>query len=347
MDTFYYPEHIRHDPAGLHRPENPEKNLYYSEIAQRGLVIRQAVEAAHYGPIRPPADFGVEPIGAVHDHRMISLLQTAYHDVHQDNPDGVLIPTTFRVGQRGGGHKPNTPVGLLGYYSFDIGCPVFKDSWEAAYWSAQTAVSAADHIVNSNDQVAYALCRPPGHHAAADMMGGFCYLNNAAIAANALVDQGHRVAILDVDFHHGNGTQAIFYNRSDVLFCSIHADPLEEYPYFWGYADEFGRGAGEHYNFNFPLPMGTGNAAYLEALKQALARIKLFVPTSVIISFGADIGDCDPVGGFKIDSDGFRQIGAEIRSLGLPTVVVQEGGYLLSTLGGHVVSFLDGINGRN
>ena len=206
MDTFYYSEHSHHDPAKLHRSEDPEKNLYYSEIAQRGDVIYQAVEAAEFGPIRPPSDFGVEPIGAVHDHGMISLLQTAYHDLHQDDPDKVILPTTFRIGRRSGGHKPNAVEGLLGYYSFDIGCPIFKGSWDAAYWSAQTALSAAEHLVSSGGQVSYALCRPPGHHAAADMMGGFCYLNNAAIAANWLVEQGHRVAILDVDFHHGNGT---------------------------------------------------------------------------------------------------------------------------------------------
>lgn len=175
------------------------------------------------------------------------------------------------------------------------------------------------------------------------MFGGFCYLNNAAIASQWLVEKGQRIAILDLDYHHGNGTQEIFYGRADVLTCSIHADPLHEYPFYWGFADEYGIGAGENYNFNFPLPLGTQQAAYLVALDIALRRIRAFVPDTLVISFGADTLQDDPVGGFKLTVESYGRIATQIAALDLPTLVIQEGGYLLPQLGSCVVSFLQGL----
>jgi acetoin utilization deacetylase AcuC-like enzyme len=344
MHTFYYPDHTRHDPGQLHKPDTPQKNAYYSEVAQRGIVIYEAIKAADLGPITFPGDFGIEPVNEVHQHGMLTLLQNAYQQTMREGIEPA-IPNTFRLG-RLPDHKPRSIWGQLGYYCFDTSSPIFEHTWEVAYWNAQTAISAAALVFAGGEKSAYALCRPPGHHAATDLFGGFCYLNNAAVAANWLAQQGQRVAILDIDYHHGNGTQAIFYGRSDVLFCSIHADPLVEYPYYWGYADEFGAGAGENYNFNFPLPLGTSEPAYLQAIDEALNKIRAYVPDILLVSLGVDTAEGDPVGGFRLGGDTFSRLGAKIHDLHLPAVVVQEGGYSLPSLSKHVVSFLKGVLGQ-
>ncbi len=343
MHTFYHQGHIRHDPAQLHKPEPSGKNTYYSEVAQRGEVIFEAIKTADLGPIIPPGDFSLEPIGEIHEYGMISLLQNAFERMKNEAESHLAIPNTFNIRQELFLRKPRSIWGLLGYYTFDLGSPIFRDTWDVAYWSAQTAISAAALVAASEGEAAYALCRPPGHHAGSNFFGGFCYLNNVAIAANWLVQQGQRVAILDIDYHHGNGTQSIFYNRSDVLVCSIHADPFNEYPYYWGYADEFGTNGGENYNFNYPLPLGTNAETYLKELEKALDRIRRFVPNTLLVSFGADTIEGDPVGGFKLDTHSMYQIGEKINQLDIPTVIIQEGGYLLSSLGENVVSFLKGI----
>ncbi len=342
MHIFYHPEHTRHDPALLHRPDTPERNAYYAEVAQRGELIHTAVAQANLGAISTPGDFGLEPIADVHRHEMLALLQTAYDRFLLETGTEPAIPDTFSVRHMLRRHS-QTVSGLLGLYCYDTSSPIFKETWEAAYWSAQTALSAAALVTAVGEQIAYALCRPPGHHASGDMFGGFCYLNNAAIAANWMVQQGQRVAILDIDYHHGNGTQAIFYGRAEVIFCSIHADPFKEYPYYWGFADEYGRGAGKGYNFNFPLPPGTAEAAYLRALDKALTQIRAFVPDVLVVSLGVDTATGDPIGSFRLEQESFRRIGAQIARLHLPTVVIQEGGYLLPALGPNVVTFLQGL----
>jgi acetoin utilization deacetylase AcuC-like enzyme len=340
MHTFYHPDHTRHDPGRLHRDDTPGKNRFYSEIAQRGTIIYEAVKAAQLGPITPPGDFGLEPITDVHSYQMVNLLQNAYQ--HMKHGGGYEpVANTFSV--RGNPNRiPRSIYGQLGYYSFDTSAPIFEHTWDVAYWSAQTAVSAAALIL-AGEKTVYALCRPPGHHAATDLFGGYCYLNNAAIAANWLVQQGLRVAILDIDYHHGNGTQEIFYNRADVLVCSIHADPLNEYPYFWGFADEFGAGNGENYNFNFPLPSGTREVGYTYAFEEALKKVQLFVPDVLLISLGVDTAENDPVGSFQLQTDTFKRLGSRIGFYKMSTLVVQEGGYLLETLGQNVTAFLDGL----
>src|SRR5690606_6400143 len=235
------PKHVAHDPAILHRPDSPQSITYYSEVAQRGLTIHQALEAAQLGPISEAHDMGLEPLLQVHRHDMVAFLQTAHERMVAEENGQVALPETFNL-RRQPRHRSVSVLGQLGYYCYDVGSPIFANTWDAVYGSAQLALNATAVVLSGESQLAYALCRPPGHHAGADFYGGFCYLNNTAIAAQWLVEAGQRVAILDLDYHHGNGTQEIFYGRADVLTCSIHADPLYDYPYYWGFADEYGSG---------------------------------------------------------------------------------------------------------
>jgi acetoin utilization deacetylase AcuC-like enzyme len=232
-------------------------------------------------------------------------------------------------------------TGQSGFHQADTSCPIAAGTWQSAYWSAQSALSAVD-IVLAGEPAAYALCRPPGHHAFGDLAGGFCFLNNSAIAAQALLRAGRRPAILDVDVHHGNGTQGIFYHRRDVLTVSIHADPARFYPFFWGHAQERGEGEGMGYNLNLPLPRGTGDEDYLAALGLALARIRSFGADTLVVALGLDAHENDPFHGFKVTTAGFARIAGAIAGMDLPVVIVQEGGYLSSDLGDNLTSFLNG-----
>ncbi|MCB8966856.1 MAG: histone deacetylase family protein [Ardenticatenaceae bacterium] len=345
MHTFYYADHERHNPAQFSQYASTGGRYSYLELPERVKIIRDAVRAAQLGPIISPGDFGIEPIGEIHDYGMLNLLQSGYRLLRETTLNPPYVPDTFSV-RTYSKHVPRSVLGLLGYYAFDTYAPILEHTWSVAYWSAQTAISAAALVLAGSDRIAYALCRPPGHHASVSLFGGYCYLNNAAIAANWLVQQGQRVAIVDIDYHHGNGTQSIFYNRSDVLFCSLHADPFNEYPYYWGYADEYGEGAGQNHNFNFPLPRGTQEAQYLRTLEQALTKVRLFVPDVVMVSLGLDVVEGDPDGGFRLVTSSLAAIGAMLRELDLPVVVVQEGGYRLDVLGESAVAFFQGLLGR-
>ena len=191
---------------------------------------------------------------------------------------------------------------------------------------------------------AFALCRPPGHHASQDLAGGYCYINNAAVAAQAFRDQGAaRVAILDVDYHHGNGSQRIFYDRPDILYVSIHGRPEEEYPFLMGFADETGAGAGEGFNVNLPLTKGTLWSAYESALVTAAARIHSYSPDVLVVSLGADAYKDDPVSAFRLESEDFIRIGAAVARLNRPTLFVMEGGYAVEALGVNIVNALSGF----
>ena len=199
-------------------------------------------------------------------------------------------------------------------------------------------------LVAQGERAAFALCRPPGHHAGADTYGGYCFLNNAAIAAQALRDGGaERVAILDVDYHHGNGTQAIFYDRADVLFLSLHGHPAQEYPYFAGYAEETGAGAGEGFNRNFPMRWGTGFDVWGDALEQSCRRASAYRPDALVVSLGLDTFEGDPISHFKLESEDYLRVGARIAALGLPTLFVMEGGYAVEALGVNTVNVLSGF----
>lgn len=329
FSVIYSPIHQLHDPAG--HPDSP---------ARADELLRAALD---FGLTRhTPTDMGLTPITAVHSPDLPAFLQTAYRRfaMLKEGPRPA-VPDSFAVRELAG-YLPRSIWGQLGHYCSDDLTPILEKTWEAAYASAQVALSAAA-IIGSGAALAYALCRPPGHHAYRDMYGGYCYLNNAAIAAELLVARGRRPAILDIDYHHGNGTQAIFYDRADVYFCSIHADPEDEYPYYCGFAHENGRDEGEGFTHNLPLPLETGEVAYLHALEGAMAAIDAFAPDVLLVSLGFDTLAGDPHGGMSLATGSFRPIGRMIASARRPVLLVQEGGYLVPALGATLTALLDGL----
>ena len=288
------------------------------------------------GTISAPADRGMAPLLRVHPQQYLDFLQTVHRDWIAAGREGDAFPYTFPIV----GRRPltlNRIDASLGQYSFDTSTPVGDGTWEAAYWAAQTALGAADAVLNG-ERTAFALCRPPGHHAGADYLGGYCYLSNAAIAAEQAVAAGRRVAILDVDYHHGNGTQDIVDDRADLAFASIHADPSTDYPFYWGHADECSGNI-----LNLPLPRGTGWSSYEPALLQALDWLEQREPDMLIVSFGADTYEGDPISHFKLTTGDYAPMARRIASLGLPTAVVMEGGYAVDALGANVAEFLGGF----
>lgn len=290
-----------------------------------------------------PDDAGLGPIAAIHSPEYVTFLRNIYTRWQRIEGAGAEVIPNVHPANRSGSY-PRSAVGQAGYHQADTACPIGANTWEAAYWSAQTAVTGAD-LLAGGARGAYALCRPPGHHAFGDLAGGFCFLNNAGIAAERLRGRGLRVAILDVDVHHGNGTQGIFYDRDDVLTVSIHADPARFYPFFWGHAEERGTGRGRGYNLNLPLARGTGDDAYLKVLDRALERVVNFGADAVVIALGLDAYEGDPFQGFAITTPGFARIGAAIAGLGIPALFVQEGGYLCAELGQNLTAVLTGFEG--
>ena len=313
------------------------------EQPERAAALRAGALAAGC-TFDSPSDHGMQSIAAVHSPEYLVFLETIHGRWKQnpDAPDEIL--SSVRPDRRTASY-PSSPLGLAGYHQTDMSCPINSHTWQSAYWSAQTALSSADLILGG-EQMAYALCRPPGHHAFRDLAGGFCFLNNSAIAADYLLRQGLKPAVLDVDVHHGNGTQGIFYDRDDVLTVSIHCDPCGFYPFYWGHAQERGEGRGRGYNYNLPLPMGTSNEAFLDALSPALQRIKAFGADVIVVALGLDTHESDPFHAFKITTDGFAAIGAAIVSAGLPVLHVQEGGYLQPELGDNLTRYLKGAEGQ-
>ncbi|SNS58651.1 histone deacetylase family protein [Pseudomonas segetis] len=312
------------------------------EMPKRADHILQRVKDRNIGEIREPQDFGRTPIERIHTADYLNFFEGAWARWQEQDGNGDLLPYTWparTLSQR----LPTSLHGQLGYYSFDAGAPITAGTWQAAYSAAQVALTAQREIADGA-HCAFALCRPPGHHAASDVMGGYCYLNNAAIAAQAFIDQGYkRVAILDVDYHHGNGTQSIFYSRSDVLFTSIHGDPLAEFPFFLGHADEHGEGAGEGFNINYPLPAGSAWDSWGAALDDACTRINTFDAEVVIVSLGVDTYKEDPISQFKLDSPDYLSMGERIAAMGLPTLFVMEGGYAVEAIGVNAVNVLEGF----
>jgi acetoin utilization deacetylase AcuC-like enzyme len=263
-------------------------------------------------------------------------------DVDGNYDKTALLPATFPTGKRR--RKPKTLLGKAGYYISDLSAPIVAGTYAAALAAANCALSGAKSVSQSvsplqKSATAFALCRPPGHHAGKANCAGYCYINNAAVAANWLSKQG-KTAILDIDYHAGNGTQDIFYERADVLTISIHADPAYEYPYYAGYADETGAGEGLGCHRNFPLPFRVEDQAYLQNLSEALGLIQSFGARHLVISAGMDLYGGDPLGKFSITKDGIRQVGQEIAGLGLPTLIVMEGGYNNAALGANMLEFL-------
>lgn len=309
------------------------------EVPERAELMRAALADNGYG-IADPDEFGLAPLTAVHDERYLDFLENGHAEwaaLGDASPE--IIPNAFPVNPHAG--YPTSIVGRAGFHMGDMACPINAGTWAAARGSANAALTAT-RAVRNGERAAYALCRPPGHHAFAQRAAGFCFLNNAAIAAQFARDQGsERVAILDVDVHHGNGTQDIFYDRADVFFASLHADPAQFYPFFWGYADQTGAGDGEGFTANYPMPLGSGEVVFLESLNYALARIADFAPEILVVSLGIDISINDPYAAFKVSADGFSAIGQLIHQAGFPTVILQEGGYVAPDLGTNMVRVLD------
>ena len=290
------------------------------------------------GPVVQPADAGIGPIRAIHPERYLSFLQTIHARWSRiEGASAEVIPNIHPANRTDG--YPLSAVGQAGFHMTDTSCPIGAKTWTAAYASAQTAVHAAG-LVLRGERAAYALCRPPGHHAFAELAGGFCYLGNSAIAAQCLTAAGRKVAILDVDLHHGNGTQGIFYDRGDVLTISLHAHPARYYPFFWGYPDERGRNAGEGANLNLCLARGTGDAGFLAALDLGMNALTTWGADTLVLALGLDAFQGDPFAGLAVTTPGFARIGRCVAALGLPTVIVQEGGYLCPELGDNLQAVL-------
>ncbi|WP_298337006.1 histone deacetylase family protein [uncultured Erythrobacter sp.] len=323
-----------------HAPLRELNNGEWTDFAESPARVDSMLDAI--GAVEEPNDQGIEPILAVHDTDYVAFLQTAYDDWLAAGREGDAIGYAFPAVHR---RKLDlTRIdGKLGAYGFDAATPIASGTWEAAYWGAQTALSALNAVTVGENQ-AFALCRPPGHHSGTDYYGGYCYLNNAAIAAQAAINRGlGPVAVLDVDYHHGNGTQDIFYNRGDVLFASIHADPKTDYPYFWGHADETGEGDGKGTTFNQPLARGTTWEQYGPTLERALEVISGFGAKFLVISYGADTFEADPISAFELTTIDMSRIGSLIATLDLPAVTVMEGGYNIDALGRNVEAFLAGL----
>ena len=318
------------------------------EVAARADHVLAHLEQRKLGSVREPARFDAALLAGIHAPVYLAFLEHAWDDWVALDPANVgrdALPSVWPGHSLRNDVMPANFAARMGLFSFDTGSPLTSGTWVAAREGAFCAMAAA-HAVADGERAAFALSRPPGHHAGADFFGGYCFLNNAALAAQALRDRGwNRVAVLDIDYHHGNGTQAIFYDRADVFFASIHGDPHTEYPFFLGYADEKGAGAGEGFNLNLPLPRGTGFETWRDALRLALKRIAGFDAQALVVSLGLDTFEGDPISGFTLRSEDYLRIGEDIAAAALPTVFVFEGGYAVTQLGVNAVNVLEGFEG--
>ncbi len=339
MNTVYSSAHRAHAPA----KEFLDGQLVdVFEKPERAELILRAVGEAGLGDVLAPKDFGMAPVESIHAADYLEFLRTAYARWLADgrDPNAVYPDTFFKPPFT---HRPAKIGAQAGIYVMDMSAPITGGTWDAAYQSAQCALTAAEQV-RDGARAAFALCRPPGHHAHANIAGGYCYLNNVAIAAQWLREHGaRRAAILDIDVHHGNGTQHIFYERDDVLFVSLHGDPDWQYPYFLGAASETGAGAGAGYTRNYPLPLGADDAAFLRALDAGCEDIARHAPEVLLVSLGVDTFVEDPLGGLGVTASAYARIGARIAQLRAPTVFVMEGGYAIAPLGGNVVNVLLGF----
>jgi acetoin utilization deacetylase AcuC-like enzyme len=339
MQTIYSPDHYHHQ--GKYELINGEF-LPPFENVQRLEIILEHVKTTNLGEVIPPKDFGLEPIKRVHSERFVNFLQTAHHEWRKLRGDTDALPLVWpNRGLRM--IEPDSIDGKLGYFSYDAGTPITATSWKAITSSVNVALTGAEKIMQGEKTI-FSLCRPPGHHADSEHYGGYCFFNNAAIAAQYMRDNGaNKVAILDVDYHHGNGTQSIFYNRSDVLFVSLHGHPHQEYPHFLGYEDETGEDAGMGYNVNYPMRFGTDWKVFGEALESAIRNVRDYKADALVISLGVDTYEKDPISHFKLQHEDFTKIGQRIASLKLPTHFVMEGGYAVDEIGINVVNTLSGF----
>jgi acetoin utilization deacetylase AcuC-like enzyme len=339
MLTYFHPEQLLHHPRtylSRGRMRSPQ------EIPERAVCLVAASKSLG-DEVCEPVDLGIAGIASVHDKSYLRFLEEAHRDWKKMPDDwGDEVVSNIYV------RDPNPLRGVLAQaarYLADGSCPIGPHTWRSAYWSAQTALAAAA-AVNEGVREVYALCRPPGHHAREAAAGGFCYLNNAAIAAQSLRSTHRRVAILDTDMHHGQGLQEIFYDRNDVLYVSIHADPTNFYPVVAGYEDERGTGPGEGCNVNFPMPHGSSETTFFERVNDALRVLERFKPDALVHALGFDIYKDDPQSQVAVTTGGFGRLGTMIGTLDLPTVIVQEGGYHLDSLEANARAFFLGFVSR-
>lgn len=321
-----------HDGALVSPFECPERiDLVLKHIRQAGFEVRN------------PDAYGLDPVRTVHDAGYVSFLETCWQAWQAAGHQGEAIPNIWPARSMRGDHIPRSISGQLGYYALAAETSISEGTFSAAMGSKDAALGAISHTLETQEP-SFALCRPPGHHAAFDQFGGYCFFNNAAIAAQHALDAGkRRVAVLDVDFHHGNGTQQIFYSRNDVLFASLHGDPDVTFPYYLGYADETGVGEGEGFNLNYPMAPGTSVAEWMQRLEQALAAIKTQECELLIVSLGVDIFEGDPISAFTFKSEDFIALGQRLAEVGLPTIFLMEGGYAVDEIGVNVVNVLQGF----
>ncbi len=331
MIVIYPSHHMRHVPPNEIFNGNRDP---HAEVPERIGRIKQSVSLIPSVRVQTPKRFPISAIEAVHDSAYVQHIRETSRSAGKN----YVYPSVFPYGEQ---QRTGALIGLRGQYGFDLYTPVGRTTYDAACESAFAALTAAS-IVEQGERVSYALCRPPGHHAEISKMGGYCYFNNAAAAAHFLSRRG-RVAVLDIDVHHGNGTQGIFYSRRDVLVVNIHATPDAKFPYFTGYANERGVGRGRGYNFNFPLPVGTHDATYDRTLTLALRRVQTFGPAYLVASIGYDAHEADPIGGFELTTPYYSRMAARISALGIPTILVQEGGYNTAKLGDVARTFVEGF----
>ncbi len=326
-----------HDPKFFLVKGKMRESTEQPERAQRLLT---ALHRSNI-PVVESAGFDLSPLQDIHSANYLDFLQHGFQQWQElPDPSAEVIANVHPMHRRK--NYPTSIIGRAGWHMGDTACPLGEHTWQAARCSANVALTAAQMVLQGEQKLTYALCRPPGHHAYAEMAAGFCFLNNSAIAAQYARRTHSRVAILDVDVHHGNGTQDIFYARSDVLTVSIHADPNEFYPFFWGYENEHGEGEGDGYNLNIPLEKLSGDTVFLQALNDAIDRVKAFNPGLLIVALGLDASEADPLRGLSVTTDGFHRIGKAIAGAGLPTVFVQEGGYLSDLLSDNLAAVLSG-----
>ena len=341
MKVVFSEEQLRHEPENYFvcgrlapHPEQPER-------ARRLLTAARASGLTLAEP--PPTT--LDDIGRLHSDRYLTFLENVFARwAHVEDAASEVVPGIHPTdyADLADASYPASSSGQAGRHQIDLSSPIGRHTFSSALWSARAAAHAAERVLG-NEAACYALARPPGHHAGREFAAGFCYLGNSALAAQVLRRGHEKVAVLDIDVHHGNGTQDIFYERADILTVSIHADPQRFYPFHWGYAHETGRGAGAGCNLNLPLPRGTTDAEYEPALDTALDAIQRFSATALVVALGLDAHESDPFQGFAITTPGFARIARRIASLGLPTVLVQEGGYLSDPLGDNLSAVLEGF----
>ena len=340
MITVYADDHNLH--CGLLDPRGDEWQPS-AECPDRANNVLKVIQDQNFGTLKNPTNFGEDKLTRIHAPDYVQFLKDVWPAWLASNEKGANArPDTF-VGAGMRHADTECIAGKLGRYSFDSTSPFVEGSWQAIRTSANIALTGAE-LVRGGERQAFALCRPPGHHATVNYCGGYCYLNNTALAAQSLLDGGaKKIAVLDVDYHHGNGTQSIFYERNDVLTISLHADPSLEYPYFLGYADEPGSGAGHGFNINYPLPFGTDWKHYEVTLADAIQQVQRFEPDGLVVALGLDTFAGDPTTHFNIETEDYLRMGKAIASLGLQTLVVLEGGYSVEHIGINTVKFLTGI----